>query len=758
MKRGSYLLCVLSLALVTAGLGQNKPGTELAVRKATGTIRIDGLLDESDWVSADVATGMYLNFPTDTLPANFQTEARVTFDDQFLYIGFVCHDDQTPSVVQSLRRDFEWSMNDNVGLYFDPYNDYTNGFFFGISPFGVQREGIMSGGGIDPMNNFNINWDNKWYSEVTRHSDKWIAEIAIPFKSIRYNRGVPWNISFLRQDLKRNQVSSWIRTPIQNMPASFPFSGKLVFETELPPPGTNISLIPYVIGSSYRDKENGTPLDLTANAGFDAKIGITQSMNLDLTVNPDFSTVDVDRQIVNLTRYEFQYPERRQFFLENSDLFSAPGFTTYTQPFFSRRIGLIPGKSGDLQRVPISYGARISGKIGSDWRLGVMNLQTARIDSLGLPVQNYSVGVLQRQVLSRSTLGFVMINKQSDVRGEYDSDRLYHPSVLAERKIGGQTDTVLNRFNRVIGADFNWVTRTNKWGGKIYHHRSFDDFRKGSDHSSGLFVNLNKRNIQLGFGGVASGKDFVSQVGFMPGQELFKGYWSPFVVADFPIYLKSPKVVQVTPGLETGRTYRLNGQLAEINTIHRVGIKWRNTAEAQFSWITNYQYLPSDFNPLFPKGDSTLLAGQDYWWDEFRAEFTSNTRRLLTMKLAASGGEYYNGNRLGVGGTVTYRVQPYGNFSVTWDYNDIRLPGDYGRAQFLLLSPRLDLTLSRQVFLTSFLQYNDRFNNVNLNTRLQWRFKPASDFFVVYSENYLPGSMASKNRSLVVKLTYWFNL
>ena len=738
--------------------GQNAPGTELIVGKAKGPIKIDGILDEADWKIASVASNFYLNYPTDTLPSPYQTEARVTFDDQFFYVSFVCWDDDKPLVVQSLRRDFEWSMNDNVGLYFDPYNDFTNGFFFGISPYGAQREGAMSGGGIDPMNNFNINWDNKWYSEVTRYPDKWIAEIAIPFKSFRYNSGVTWNISFLRQDIKHNQVSSWIRTPIQNMPASLPFSGKLIWDSPLPQPGTNISIIPYAITSSFTDKENGQPREVTANAGFDAKVGLTPSMNLDLTVNPDFSTVDVDRQIVNLTRYEFQYPERRQFFLENSDLFSAPGFTTYTQPFFTRRIGLIQGSTGNLQRVPIVYGARISGKIGSDWRLGAMNLQTAKVDSLGLPAQNYSVAVLQRRVLARSTLGFVMVNKQSDISGVYDSRKDYHPSLLVERKTPMGTDTVLNKYNRIVGVDFNWITRTNRWGGKVYYHRSFDDYRSGSDYSSGLFINNNRRNLKLGFGGVAIGRDFSAQVGFMPGQLLYQGYLSPFVIADFPMYPKSPRVIQIMPGVESGYTYRLNGSLAEVNTIYKLAFKYRNTAEFKLNVVDNYQLLPSDFNPFYPKGDISLPAGEAYRWFEYRAEYSSNSRRLLTAKLTGALGEYYNGRRRGFGGTLTYRVQPYGNFSVTWDYNDIRLPEPYGRARFLLLSPRLDMTLSRTLFITSFLQYNDRFSNVNLNTRLQWRFRPASDFFIVYSENYLPPALGSKNKSLVLKFTYWFNL
>ncbi|MFM7329553.1 MAG: DUF5916 domain-containing protein [Bacteroidota bacterium] len=739
-------------------IAQQNPGFELHIKKAKAPVKVDGILDEPDWQEANVASNFFLNYPTDSIAANFQTEARITFDQNFLYLAWVCHDDQKPLVVQSLRRDFEWPLNDNAGIYFDPYNDYTNGFFFGISPFGAQREGTISGGGIDGMNNYNINWDNKWYSEVKRYEDKWVAEIAIPFKSIRFNSEVAWNVNFIRQDLKRNQVSSWIRTPIQNMPSSFPFTGKLVWDDPLPKPGTNVSLIPYVIASSYADPEQGLPKENTANVGFDAKIGLSPSMNLDLTVNPDFSTVDVDRQIVNLTRYEFQYPERRQFFLENSDLFTSSGFTTYTQPFFTRRIGLLNDTTGALRRVPILYGARLSGKIGSDWRIGILNLQTGKTASLGLPAQNYSVAVVQRKVLKMSNLSFVMVNKQNGVDGEYDPDKFYHPSLLKEKIVGGTAQKVLNPFNRIFGTDFMLITPSNRWGGKVYYHRSFDAFKSGSHYSSGAFFNYTRRNARIGFGGVSIQKDFNAEVGFMPGQSLYNGYNGLFIMSDFPFYPKSNSIVTMGPGFDMSYTYRPDGLLVEVQNSLRYSFKFRSTADLTILGTRNYQLLPSDFNPIYPKGDTSLLAGQSYTWNEFNITFNSNSRRLLTARLIASGGQYYNGYRAGFGGTLQYRFQPYGNFSVTWDYNDFRFPSPYGDAKLLLLSPRMDLTLTRKVFITSFLQYNDRFNNVNFNTRFQWRFRPASDFFIVYAENYLPGNFNSKNRSLVLKLTYWFNL
>jgi hypothetical protein len=215
-------LKVALLPLSSVAQPKNKPGTGLPIVKASKPIALDGKLDEPEWLAADVAKNFYLNYPVDSLPPTFQSEARMTFDDHFLYVSFVCYDDTKPDIVQSLRRDIDWDRNDNIGIYLDPFNDYTNGFFFTITPYGVQSEGIISNGGQDGDGSFSNSWDNKWYSHATRYQDRWVAELAIPFKSFRYNHKVKeWNVTFLRNDVKRNQVSSWIATPIQYIPASF---------------------------------------------------------------------------------------------------------------------------------------------------------------------------------------------------------------------------------------------------------------------------------------------------------------------------------------------------------------------------------------------------------------------------------------------------------------------------------------------------------------------------------------------------------
>jgi hypothetical protein len=756
MNRYSIFALLFALPYLPA-IAQNKPATGLPITKANAPIKIDGILDEQDWISAQVATNFFLNYPVDSLPPSFQTEVRLTFDNDFIYISFVCYDDERPNVVQSLRRDFEWSLSDNVGVYMDPFNDFTNGFYFNISPYGVQREGIMSGGGAG-QDGYNANWDNKWYSSVVRLEDRWIAEVAIPFKSIRYNQSEPaWNLNFVRQDLKRNEVSSWIATPIQFFPSSMAFFGKLQWQSPAPQAGTNISLIPYAITALSKDNEKGTSKE-SFNAGFDAKVGVTPSLNLDVTVNPDFSTVEVDKQVVSLTRFEVRVPERRQFFLENSDLFSAPGFTSLTQPFFSRRIGLATDSTGNLTKVPISYGARLSGKIGTDWRIGVMNLQTKETKELGLPRQNYTVAVVQKQILERSNVDFFLVNKESLGLGEFDANTFYHESLV--KKVWDGTDTVrkLNTYNRVAGVDFNLITANNKWGGKAYYHTSFDNFSSKDRYSFGGFTSYNTRNISLMSGFIGLGKSYNAEAGFVPNLVVYPGTLGGIAMADLKFYPKSGPLVLSSPGVTFDTNYIPDGTLTDRNITIREVLRFRNTATFSASLKNIFQKLPADFDVLDPEGDSILLKGEKYRWNEFEVKYTSDSRKLLTYLITVGGGEFYNGTRMGIAATLSYRVQPFGSISLSGDYNRIDLPPAYGSTIFLLLSPRVDFTLTDKIFFTTFVQYNDRYDNVNLNARFQWRYKPVSDFFIVYTENYLPERLQSKNRALVVKFTYWLNL
>jgi hypothetical protein len=351
-----------------------------------------------------------------------------------------------------------------------------------------------------------------------------------------------------------------------------------------------------------------------------------------------------------------------------------------------------------------------------------------------------------------------MVNKESLGPNEYDPGKYYHESMVKEVWNGSDSVLKLNTYNRVIGADFNLITTTNKWGGKVYYHHSFDNFSGSNRNSYGAFATYNTRTISVSGGFLGLGKDYNAEVGFVPSLDVYPGLVGGILMADYKLYPKSGSVIRMTPGATYDFNYLPDGTLTDRTVTLRYLLNFRNTAIISASVKDIYQKLPADFNVLDPKGDSTFLKGEVYQWDEMEFKYTSNTRKLFTYMVTLSGGQFYNGNRFGLAGTMSYRVQPYGSFSLTYDYNDIVLPPAYGSAKFVLISPRFDFTLTDKLFLTTVLQYNDRYDNVNLNARFQWRYKPASDFFIVYAENYLPEHLQSKNRSLVLKFTYWLNI
>jgi len=736
------------------GKAQNAPGTQLVIKKATGPIVLDGVLDEPDWQSAQVADNWYTNFPVDTVPAEFQTQARVCFNDQFLYVSFYCEDDTTPDLINSLRRDFEYDLNDNVAIVFSPYNDRLNGFFFVVTPAGVQMEGVVSGGGSG--DGFNTFWDNKWYSKVVRHPDHWIVEMAIPFKSFRYKSGLKeWNVAFDRADRKHNQKTSWIATPIQFNSASFAYSGQMVWEEPAPPAGANISLIPYIAGGGAVDRQVANPqLQTVFNAGFDAKIGITPSLNLDITVNPDFSQVEVDNQVINLTRFEIQLPERRQFFLENSDLLDNAGFPS-ARPFFSRRVGLVQDSNGLFQQVPILYGARLSGSLSPKWRINVLNMQTQQSEQYGLPAQNFTAAAVQRNFGAQSSLTFTGVNKHSLGVTEADTVRFFHESIFRPNDNG---ITQLNRSSRSITADLELLSKDNRWYHSSFISRSFVNYSEATPWAGSAFTRFQNRNWEIFGGGNYIGEGYFAEAGFVPSQRVYPGQINAFGNISYNFYPPTPGLIRMGPELNLRQTYIPDGTLTDMDYSLNYGFDFSNTSNFYLSYNYVFQRLTFTFNPIDSDLYTSFQEGEDYDWSVFTVGYSSDRRKLFNFDLEANYGGFYNGTNLNLNGRLTYRYQPYGNVSLQFDYNNVELAEGYGADQLFLIGPRIDLTFTDALFLTTFVQYNSRLDNVLLNARFQWRYQPASDFFIVYTENYLAPNFESKNRALVFKLVYWLNL
>ncbi len=740
MQKTGLLCLILLLFSCTIALGQNRK--QVRIQQATDKIVLDGLLDEQSWLNADLASDYAQNFPSDSIAAQAITEMRFTYDDKFLYIGAKMYNTgSTEYVTPSLRRDFRGGGNDMFVVHFDTFDDQTNAFQFGINPFGVRREGLISNGGGN-RGDLSLDWENKWYGEATQHDGYWMVEMAIPFKSIRFKEGsTVWNINSYRIDSNTGERSTWNPIPRNFVLYSLAHTGQLIWDKPLKNPGANIAVIPYLSGNAnaaggYTPSGQATEVPRTSNEsgdfGFDAKIGLGPAMNLDLTVNPDFSQVEVDRQVTNLDRFEIFFPERRQFFLENADLFGQFG-QDGLRPFFSRRIGVSRDETtGTNVQNKINFGARLSGKLNNNWRIGVLNIQAAEEEDINLPQINYTVAALQRKIFSRSNIGLIFINKQ-DFKNE--------------------SGTTFNQFNRVLGIDYNLASADNVWNGKLFYHQSFD--KSDSDNAYASAASLTYSTVDWRVEALVQkvGDNYNPEVGFARRRNFERG--SLEVRKNF--YPKRGIFQQVNPfaSVDVFRN-EINGTTDSQISIGAGG-QLQSTGRFELSLERNFIYLFSDFDPT-REGNAKLPQGTDYTFTSLQGNINSNTRKKMYYSLRGSYGEYFNGDRFSIGGNLNYRFQPYGLVSLNLNYNNIRLPDPYGDADILLIGPRFDITFSKSLFWTTFIQYNSQIDNLNINSRLQWRFKPVSDIFVAYTDNYFPDDFVNKNRALVIKITYWLNL
>ncbi|MTB50039.1 DUF5916 domain-containing protein [Lewinella sp. W8] len=729
----------LALTQFTAPAFAQKTNALLPTKSVTAKftearIDIDGRLDESAWEEAIPAGDFSQYFPVDSLPTEFATEVRFLFNDNFLYVGIRAEAQSGKYVVSTLRRDFGGTTNDNVSLLFDTFGDGQNAYFFGVTPYGVQREGLVANGGSA----FDNTWDARWQTAAERHDDHYTIEIAIPFFSLKFpDGGNRWRFRSYRWNLQNNEQSSWVRVPQEQILSSLAFMGELVFDRPLRKTRTPFYLIPYVNTLAARDFTAGEGTETDFDFGGDAKLSIGSGLNLDLTVNPDFSNVEVDAIFTNLSRFEFLLPERRQFFIDNGDLFNSFGSGRDAQPFFSRRIGLARDTSGALIENGIIGGARLSGKLDNNWRIGALSMQTASDEANGIVGNNNGMLALQRRVGKRSTLGAFVVNRQS-----FDD-----PETLNGR----------DPWNRVVGVDYDLASADNVWSGKAYLHKSFQPGDTEGNLSSQFFLNRTTRDWRFVLDFVYVNQDFTSDLGFIPRKDIFKTGQS--ITRYF--YPRSGAVAR-----HDIRALALNfwrPMLDMQRTDHDLRLTYtgnfRNQSVLDVTLQNQFIFLVNPFDPTRTPGATPLPGQQDYRFSSVEANYTSSPTQLFTYGASAGAGQFFTGQRFSVAGTIGLRIQPWAQLGLAVNYDGIRLPDPHADADLWLVSPRFDITFTKNLFWLTLVQYSNQRENLGINSRLQWRFAPLSDLFLVYNDNYrTTDSWSPRFRSINLKVTYWLNL
>jgi len=731
-KKKFVILLTLFGVLVNA---QSEERTVL-VKKINQEIVLDGILNEQAWDRADSAKDFWQLFPTDSLKAEDTTMVKLLYNDTHIYIGATAKSSVgSDFIVSSLRRDFSARSNDNVTVLFDTFRDGQNAFLFGVNAYGVQREGLVSERGAS-INGFNLTWDIKWQSASKKYDDRFVLEIAIPFTSLKYPEGSQkWGFQSYRYDLQNNERSIWTNVDQNQIPINIGYYGELVFEEPLKKNRTPLYLIPYINGLTAKDFTSNSS-DNTFSTGGDLKVAIGTGLNLDVTLNPDFSNVEVDDVITNLTRFEISLPEKRQFFIDNGDLFGSFGSFRDAIPFFSRRIGIARNADGSSIQNAILGGVRLSGKLNDDWRLGFLNIQNREDLSNQIASNNNAMFALQRKVFGQSQVGIFMVNRQTFK--DYD--------FLEED----------DAYNRVIGLDYNLASANNRWIGKFYTHKSFQPDDQEGNLSSFASLLYNTRIWRFYSNWVYIDRDFRSDLGFIPRTGIIKSGTS----AQRTFYPKS--------GIANSHSFRilnlmwfqqnLDYQKTDHNFEINYTLEFKKQAQLEFEFSSQYIYLSNSFDPTRSSDATPLPGNTGYRFSDWSLNYQSNLANPFIFTSEVSYGGFFNGTRFSYSGSTGYRFQPKVILSLQWDYNRINLPNPYASADLILVRPKFDVTFSKNLFWSTLIQYSNQTDNLGINSRLQWRFAPLSDLYLVYNDNYFTREFGPTFRSINLKLTYWLNL
>ena len=722
-----FLLSLSSNLVVGQETGIFYDQKELVIKKYSDEVKIDGDLSEAIWNKLERHSDFVMQSPIDGEAAHAKTEVMIFHNDEGIYIAAIVHDDDQ-YIIQTLKRD-NYSGSDAFSVFIDAVGERANGYGFGVNALGAPTEVLIS------PNDADDSWDNKWFVSTKNTSNQWTVEMMIPFKSLRFKKGVTeWGINFSRTDPGKNETYVWSPVPRQFDFIDLGYYAKMKWTEPPSGSGSNISLIPYFSSKVDKNYSPESDTDAGVEIGGDAKIGITSGLNLDLTINPDFSQVEVDQQVTNLGRFNIFFPERRQFFIENADIFNNYGQFA-NQPFYSRRIGLDPsGKT-----VPITYGARLSGNLNEKLRIGAFNMHTKANDIS--PGQNFTALTGQHRIGKRSNIKGLFLNRQA-----YDG-----------------SDPVKNDYGRNFGGELNLVANDGKIGGQLGFIQSQKHGINSKDkHIYGRFDYTGQKFRTFLF--IQNlGENYYADMGFNARINNYDpvsnsvtriGYTQIGNMLDYYIYPQSETVNFHWSGLENFVVINEGTGLNDWYTRLRHFIFFQNTSELRF----RLNHIFSELIFPFAISDPALPAGQyDVW--EYNVQYRSDQRKTITYSLFAVYGGFYIGDKLTYTADITYRAQPWGNFTLGFEQNNINFPEPFESRNFTNANLRAEINFSTNLFWTTLAQYNTQSERFNLNTRLQWRYAPMSDLFLVYTDDYNAfDGINPESRSLVLKISYWLGV
>ena len=699
-------------------------------------IVIDGIDNETDWKIAEIKSNFWQWFPTDSLKALNQTEIRFLYDSNNIYVFIKCYEDKNNTIISSLRRDMG-RFSDFFLFTLDTFNDLTNAYAFGGNSVGVKKDEIIFNGGRTLGKDSNWDWDAKFDLKTKVYENFYTAEMKIPLSSIRFsNNSKLWKYNVYRRRINDNEFSTLFRVPQEQSFINLSYSKPLVFEKPLGKSKTPITIIPYINLLKSNNFEIGRKTN-DFQYGGDGRIYIGTGLNLDVTINPDFSQIEVDDQIINLTRFALRLPEKRQFFIQNSDLFSGFGDIYENQPFFTRRIGVTKDINGNTIQNKIHAGIRLSGKLTNKLRVGLLNMQTAEDEMNLIPSNNNTVLSFQQSIFSKSNFKFLFVNRQKTSENN---------SLLNQEK-----------YNRVLGFDYNFISKDDKIRGKVFFYNTFSPSVNKEGFSTGGWINYNTRKNRFRTAFFKTTPNFTSDLGFTRRTDFKKNYTSYNRV--FYPKSKSIQSIEFGPQLYYIDKPGLKSQVTDRRFSANLSFNFKNMSGIDFEFTNSYIFLENNFDPTGANENSPINRGS-YETRQIEMEYGSTNRRKFRFKSNINIGGYFNGEKYSISNDFNFRIDKLMQASLKFRYDKIDLPDPQNSVALFLISPKVDFTFSKNIFWATFVQYSNFSNSLGINSRFQWRFAPLSDLFLVYTDNsnYIENDFIPNFRTINLKITYWINI
>src|SRR2546426_5306801 len=687
--------------------------------RITEALKIDGLLDEPAWSLAQPATDFLQQQPTEGAPASERTEVRVLFDDKNIYLGIRAFDSGAGQInARELVRDANFSNDDKVEILLDTYHDRRNAFRFAVNPLGTQQDALITDEGRD----INVSWNGSWISAGRIDAKGYTVEIEIPLTTLRFKEGIEsWGFNVSRMIRRKNELSLWTSWERSFGLERVSQAGELAGVEEIRRRRLR-EIKPYASGE-WREGvpligRNGFDAGVRGNIGIEvAKLGITPSLTAEFTVNPDFGQAEVDDQIVNLSRFSVFFPEKRDFFLENSGIFLF-GRQGENQAFFTRRIGL----TDRGQPVPIDYGVKVTGKVGP-YNIGFLQVQTRKLGEtstgLGIPRQQFTVLRIKRDILKRSYVGAILVNRQ------------------------GATTVGGGSYNRVGGADAEFNLTDHYKLKAFWMGSATPGVRSGAGSSrlESIFENDLYRFITV-YEDV--GANFNPEAGFIERNAIHQ-YFGQLAYKPRPKFI--PHVQQME--FETQIEYYTDraGRLATRQTELSWDTVFKNSSEFFFRPIEAVNDVLTEPFEIRP---GIVIPTGTYHFNRPRVSFTSDQSKHIIFHGREKWGDFYSGTRYETSGGITWRPNSHLLVDLSESYNRVRLRE--GNFITSLFSGRLNYNFSRKLLTSALVQLNSVARLSVINVRLRYIYRPNSDFFIIYNQSTGAG-LERPSYSLQIKLT-----